>query len=174
MSGAGRIVRIDPRAGITGGEVVIECENFDTSRLRACSSWFDGARGHLVGASSRRVLAVVPETAASGEVEVRLESGGQSTSPTRFVTGRKLAEDLHPVANPAFDPDDGALFVTRSGSRGQQFPVSIFRIDAGGEITEFSGEVTNPTSIAFDKSGHMYVSSRMDGTVYRITPFKDV
>ena len=87
--------------------------------------------------------------------------------------GRRLAEDLHPVANPAFDPDDGSLFVTRSGSRGEQLPVTLFRIDVNGEVTEFTGDITNPTGIAFDSSGQMFVSSRLDGTVYRITPFKE-
>ena len=89
------------------------------------------------------------------------------------VVGKRLAEDLHPVANPAFDPDDGALFVTRSGSRGEQLPVTLFRIDLSGEVTEFSGDITNPTGIAFDGTGQMFVSSRMDGNVYRITPFKE-
>jgi sugar lactone lactonase YvrE len=84
-----------------------------------------------------------------------------------------MAEDLHPVANPAFDLDDGSIFVTRSGSRGEQLPVTIFRIDVSGEITEFSGDIVNPTGIAFDSTGQMFVSSRMDGTVYRITPFKE-
>ena len=42
-----------------------------------------------------------------------------------------------------------------------------------GEVTEFSGDITNPTGIAFDSSGQMFVSSRMDGIVYRITPFKE-
>src|SRR6185503_8905685 len=42
-----------------------------------------------------------------------------------------------------------------------------------GEIAEFSGDITNPTGIAFDSTGQMFVTSRMDGTVYRITPFKE-
>jgi len=33
--------------------------------------------------------------------------------------------------------------------------------------------VTNPTGIAFDKLGQMFVTSRMDGTVYRVTPFQE-
>lgn len=173
MSEAGQIVRIDPAAAIPGGEVVIECESFDTSRLRACSAWFDGSRGQLVGASTRRVLAIVPELGPAGEYEVTLKSATRQTAPAKLIVGVKLAEDLHPVANPAFDPSDGALFVTRSGSRGQKMPVTIFRIDPDGEVTSFSGDVTNPTGIAFDETGQMFVTSRMDGTVYRITPFKE-
>jgi sugar lactone lactonase YvrE len=106
-------------------------------------------------------------------VKVMLGSGDARSAPADFIVGRRIAEDVHPVANPAFDPDDGALFVTRSGSRGEQLPVSLFRVDLGGEVTEFSGDITNPTGIAFDKDGQMFVSSRLDGTVYRVTPFKE-
>jgi sugar lactone lactonase YvrE len=175
MSRAGRIVRISPAAGIPGGEVVIECEDFNTSDLRSCGVWFGGARAQLVGASSRRVLAIVPETEGEDGVEtqVTLESNGERSDAATFIVGAKLADDLHPVANPAFDPDDGSLYVTRSGSRGQQMPVTIFRIDTSGAIDAFSGDITNPTGIAFDKSGQMFVTSRMDGTVYRITAFKE-
>lgn len=172
-SRAGRIVRVDPAAGIPGGEIIIECENFDTGSLRDCRAWFNESRAQLVGASSHRVLAIVPEVETEEAVQVSLESGDERTDTLPFITGAKISEDLHPVANPAFDPDDGALYVTRSGPRGQQMPVSIFRIDANGKIDAYSGDITNPTGIAFDKSGQMFVTSRMDGTVYRVTPFKD-
>ena len=166
-------MRVDPAAGIPGGEVVIECSDYETSSLRACYPLFGAAIGQSVGLSSRRVLAIVPDAGLSGETEVLLSSDGSVSAPSRFTVGVKLAEDLHPVANPAFDPDDGSLFVTRSGSRGQQMPVSIFRIDTNGELDAFSGDITNPTGIAFDPSGQMYVSSRLDGTVYRISSFKE-
>jgi len=106
-------------------------------------------------------------------VGVTLQSGNHRSGTAPFIQGKKLAEDLHPVANPAFDPDDGALFVTRSGPRGEQLPVTLFRIDVNGDVSEFSGDVSNPTGIAFDASGQMFVSSRLDGTIYRITPFKE-
>ncbi|MBV9959764.1 MAG: gluconolaconase [Acidobacteria bacterium] len=173
MSEAGRIERIDPAAAIPGGEVLVVCAGFDTSRPDACGCLFDGERGHLVGMSPRRVLALVPENNFGGQVQVVLESDGAHSAPQSFVVGTRLAEDLHPVASPAFDPDDGSLYVTRSGSRGQQLPVTLLRIDADGEVQEFSGDITNPTGIAFDPAGQMFVTSRMDGTVYRVTPFKE-
>ncbi|HEY0322407.1 MAG TPA: hypothetical protein VGC66_15735 [Pyrinomonadaceae bacterium] len=173
MSVAGRIVRVDPAAGIPGGEIVIECSDYDTSNLRGCYPLFGASIGQTVGLSSRRVLAIIPDAGLSGETELLLSSDGTLSVPSRFTVGTKLADDLHPVANPAFDPDDGSLFVTRSGSRGQQIPVSIFRIDANGELDAFSGDITNPTGMAFDPSGQMYVSSRLDGTVYRISHFKE-
>ena len=175
MKGAGRITRVDPGAAIEGGEVSVECEGYDTTNLRACRAFFGEARGRMVGASPRRVLAVVPEGIGGGETAVRLESGdGLRTNPFGLVVGRKLADDLHIVANPAYDPDDGSLYVTRSGSRGQRVPVSLFRVEPGGELMNLHGEVTNPTGIAFDRQGRMFVTSRLDGTVYRVSHFDEV
>jgi sugar lactone lactonase YvrE len=168
-----KILRIDPLFALTGAEVAIDCENLDSSDPTLCAVWFGNQRAPIVALSPRRVLAIVPELKPSGLTEVTLESNGERSEAATVVVGKQLAEDLHPVSNPAFDPDDGSLFVTRSGSRGEQLPVTIFRIDVGGDVTEFSGDITNPTSIAFDGSGQMFVSSRMDGTVYRITPFKE-
>jgi sugar lactone lactonase YvrE len=173
MSNEGKILRIDPAYALPSAEVTIDCENFDTSEPTLCAVWMGAERAPIVALSPRRVLAVVPELKQSGPIEVSLECDGRRSEPASIVVGRRLAEDLHPVANPAFDPDDGALFVTRSGSRGEQLPVTIFRIDINGEVTEFSGDIVNPTGIAFDSGGQMFVTSRMDGTVYRITPFKE-
>ncbi len=173
---SGQIVSVDPAAAIPGGEVSVECAGYDTSNLRECRVTFDGVEGRVIGAAPWRVLALVPETLEEGgDAEVVLESGdGQRSSSARLRVGRKLAEDLHMVANPAVDPDDGSVYVTRSGSRGQRMPVSLFRIDSAGDVTGVTGEVTNPTGIAFDSLGQMYVTSRLDGTVYRVTPFHEV
>ncbi len=115
----------------------------------------------------------MPETKKSGVIDVILQSGFEQSEPANFTVGKRLAGDLHPVTNPAFDPDDGALFVTRSGSRGEQLPVTLFRVDVGGEVSEYSGDITNPTAIAFGGDGQMFVTSRHDGVVYRLTPFKE-
>ncbi len=173
MSRQGRIIRVDPWAAIPGGEVAIDGTDFDTGELLSCHALFAGTRAHLVAASSTRLLALVPDNAPGGEIDVLVESAGERSETSRCLVGRKLAEDLHPVANPAFDPDDGSLFVTRSGSRGQHFPVTIFRVETTGEVRDFSGDVTNPTAIAFDKSGQMFVTSRLDGVVYRVTHFNE-
>lgn len=171
-----QIERVVPSAAIPGGEVSVECRGYDTSNLRECRVTFEGEAGQMVGAAPWRVMAVVPETLeGGGEVEVVLESRDSTrSSPARLVVGRRLAEDVHMVANPAVDPDDGSVYVTRSGSRGQRMPVSLLRIDPGGDLTAVTGEITNPTGIAFDSLGQMYVTSRDNGTVYRVTPFHEV
>jgi sugar lactone lactonase YvrE len=173
MGEAGRIKRINPAAAIPGGEVLIECEGFDTSRSGAYQVLFGDERARLVAASPQRVLAVVPEAAQGGSVEVRLESGGVQSQPARLLVGRLVAEDLHMVANPAFDPEDGALYVTRSGSRGHREPVSLLRVGADDELHDVTGEIVNPTGLAFDETGQLFVTSRNDATVYRMTKFDE-
>jgi sugar lactone lactonase YvrE len=168
-----KILRIDPPRAIPGAEVTIDCEGLDTLDPTLCAVTVSDERAPIVALSPQRVLAIVPELKQSGSIEVRLESRGTLSEPASINVAKRLAEDLHLVANPAYDPDDGSLFVTRSGARGEQLPVTLFRVDANGESTEFSGDITNPTGIAFDSTGQIFVTSRMDGSVYRITPFKE-
>lgn len=151
----------------------IACDSFDTSEPGRCGVRFGTEQAHIVALGPHRVVALVPELKQGGPVEVILESPGKRSASATFVVGKRIAEDLHPVTNPAFDPEEGALFVTRSGSRGEHLPVSLFRIEPNGEVTEFSGDITNPTAIAFDKEGQMFVTSRVDGTVYRVNPFRE-
>jgi len=172
MGTTAKILGIDPLYAIAGGEIVIDCAGFDTRDPRSCAVLVGETPAQIVAIGPRRVLVAVPETTA-GEVEVRLQSGDELSEPARLNVARKLAGDLHPVANPAFDPDDGALFVTRSGSRGEELPVTLFRIDLSGEVSEYSGDIPNPTGIAFGQDGQMFVTSRLEGVVYKVTPFKE-
>jgi sugar lactone lactonase YvrE len=172
MANLARILSIDPPFGIPGGEIVINCDGLDTRDLATCAVIVGDSPAQIVALGPRRVLAIVPETKA-GRVPVRLSGGGYLSEATYLTVARKLAADLHPVANPAFDPDDGALFVTRSGSRGEELPVTLFRIDISGDVSEYSGDISNPTGIAFGPDGQMFVSSRLEGVVYRLNPFKE-
>lgn len=167
-----KILGIDPIYAIAGGEIIINCGDFDTSDPRSCGVLVADAPAQIVALGPRRVLATIPET-KGGELEVTLQSGDNLSEPAPLTVARKLAGDLHPVANPAFDPDDGSLFVTRSGSRGEELPVTLFRIDLSGEVSEYSGDIPNPTGIAFGSDGQMFVTSRLEGVVYKVTPFKE-
>jgi len=172
MGNAGKIVGIDPPYAIAGGEIVIDCSGFDTTEPTRCVVLVDEQSAQIVALGPRRVLAVVPEI-KGGRVPVTLSAGDTRSEPAYITVARKLASDLHPVSNPAFDPDDGALFVTRSGSRGEELPVTLFRIDISGDVSEYSGDIANPTGIAFSPDGQMFVTSRLEGVVYKITPFKE-
>ena len=81
--------------------------------------------------------------------------------------GATIATGLHQVDNPLIDPA-GNVYLTYSGTRGQQVPVSIFRVAPNGVRETYSSAVVNPTSMAMDSEGRLYVSSRFEGAVYRI------
>jgi sugar lactone lactonase YvrE len=109
----------------------------------------------------------VPSGAASGSVVV--STNGHRSNPHAVKIGVPIADNLHPVANPALDAE-GNIYVTFSGSRGQKVPVAIYKIDTNYNVKPFVADMMNPTGIAFDRSGQMYVSSRYEGTVYRVAP----
>src|SRR5688572_16770988 len=123
------IQNIDPPLALPGGEVIINCTGLDTTDPTQCWVWFGPTHAPIVALSPNRVLAVVPEQKQAGTHEVKIQSQGLLSNGVNVTVGRRLAEDLHPVTNPAFDPDDGAIFVTRSGSRGERLPITLFRID---------------------------------------------
>jgi len=170
MDTARQIARIDPAAGIPGGEVAVECARSPGSGP-PLSVWFADQPAQVVAATPSRALVLVPDLNVGAEIEVSVAKKGHAA---KFMVSKKLADGIHPVASPAFDPADGSLFVTRSGARGENVPVSLFRIGSEGKLEEFSRDITNPTSIAFDRSGRMFVTSRLDGMVYRVTPLKEV
>jgi DNA-binding beta-propeller fold protein YncE len=171
---AGRIVSINPPYAIPGGEIIINCENFEVGDIGEYGCYFDGKAARIVGASANRVIVIAPDNFDTTEVEVYLESGGDRSETQTVVIGEKLADDLHIVANPAVDPKDDSLILTRSGSRGQQLPVTLFRYEKSGFVNEMSAEVLNPTGIAFDKSGELFVTARADGEVVRVSRDEEV
>jgi len=168
------IEAVHPGAGVEGGEVIITTSGYDTADYASCQVRFGERRGRLVSASPTRVIAAVPELPIGFESsDIRLiDRHGLANG--RFITGRKLAEHLHPVTNPAIDREDGSVYVTLSGTRGQNVPVSIFKISADRHVSPFLSEIVNPTGLAFGRDGDLYVTSRFEGTLYRVTPFKEV
>lgn len=122
-------------------------------------------RARVVFASPDRVSFLVPPgIAESGPAPIRVgETGGE-----QFVDlAAAVATGLHQVDNPALDADDN-LYFTFSGTRGQQVPVSIFRVGPNGTRETYSAGIVNPTSMAFDLQGRLYVSSRFEGVIYRV------
>jgi hypothetical protein len=99
--------------------------------------------------------------------EVQVSIAGVLSSPHRVSVATLLAEELQPVANPAFDPN-GSLYVTFSGGRGEKVPASLFRIEPDGELNPIANEIVNPTGLAWGPDDCLYVSSREEGSVYRI------
>ncbi len=121
----------------------------------------------LAFTSAGRVTLRVPEGSISGDVVLSLGEHHSNALPLSVAV--PLADNLHPIANPAVDAE-GNLYVTFSGSRGQDVPVSIFRIDRDMQMRPFVRGLQNASGVAFGPDGYLYCSSRAEGTVYRINP----
>lgn len=168
MNRAGRIISVNPPYAIPGGEIIINCENFELNTTEGFGCFFDGKAARLSGAAANRILAIVPDDFDTTDVEIYLESGGERSESFNITVGKKLAGEMHLVANPAVDPKDDSIIITRSGSRGQQLPVTLFRLEPDGFLSEISADVLNPTGIAFNQSGELFVTARADGEVCQI------
>src|SRR6185436_1334542 len=125
---------------------------------------FGDAPARIAFASPRRLVVTVPGEMDAGRVPVRI----QGLAGEAYITiGGRWATGLHQVDNPIYD-SRGNLFVTYSGSRGQEAPVSIFRVTPSGTREPFASGIVNATSMAFGPDGLLYVSSRFEGTVNRV------
>lgn len=166
MENSVTIRSVTPSFAIAGGEIEVATEGF--SAIHGEFGCYIGALpARVVAASSRRVLAIVPEGVA-GEAGVELENRHGRSNTVTINVGRTIAEEMHIVANPAIDPRDGSVIITRSGSRGQKLEHTLYRIEPDGYVDELPAEIMNPTGIAFSPNGEMYVTNRAEGTVCRI------
>lgn len=162
---ASRITGVRPLWAVEGGRLSIAGSGFAVEPLPDVR--IGGTPARLAAASSQLLTIIVPPGLDGGRTPVRIDSAPGETAYVQV--GAPLATGLHQVDNPAFDRD-GNLYVTFSGSRGQQTPVSIFVVRRDGSRAPFVNGIPNPTSLAFDTSGQLHVSSRFDGTVYRVAP----
>ena len=167
VNGKPHIEAVAPSFALPGGEVRIIGRSLRPPELRRPSVHFGDIEGTVLISSDDFVVARVPEGAASGPVVV--STNGHVSNAHSIEVAVPVADNLHPVTNPALDRE-GNLYVTFSGSRGQKVPVSIFKIDTNYNVKPFLSEMMNATSIAFDREGEMYVSSRHDEAVYKVAP----
>lgn len=162
--------RIDaafPDAALPGGEIEIRGSHLGAAPSRMPHALVDGVAVPVLLSRSNRMIIHVPEEAQAGKFEVR--QNGQSSNTIQLKIARLVADNLHPVGNPAVDAN-GNIFATFSGPRGQQTPVSVFRIEPSGETRPFVTGLMNATGLALDSQGRLYVSSRYDGTVHLVSP----
>jgi sugar lactone lactonase YvrE len=167
VNGKPHIETVVPAAALPGGEVRIIGSSLKPPALRRPRVQFGDVEGAVVIASDDFVVARVPDGAVTGPVVV--STNGTVSNGHEVQVAVTVAENLHPVANPALDPE-GNIYVTFSGTRGQKVPVSIYKIDTNYAVKPFLSDMMNATAVAFDRAGQLYVSSRHDGTVYRVAP----
>ena len=157
------ITSITPTRVVEGGRVALEGDDLPTDVVPSIAVGDQPAR--TLFASSRKIVIGLPSDLDGGRTPVRISD---NPGETVYVSvGVVWATGLHQVDNPVFDRQ-GNLFVTYSGSRGQEAPVSIFRVTPDGTREAFASGIVNATSLAFGPDGLLYVSSRFEGAVYRI------
>ena len=159
------ISQITPVAAITGGELQIRGKSFSLGMRPRVT--IGEVSAPLVIGSDSLLIVKVPEGASAGELVI--ENGQNASLSYTCDIGILIAENLHPVTNPAVDLF-GNIYSTFSGSRGQKVPNAVFKIDLNFAKTPFVSDLMNATALVFDRNGQLYVSSRFDGVVYRISP----
>jgi hypothetical protein len=167
VNGGPHIESVAPECALTGGEVRIKGSGLRPQELLRPKIKFGEFEGPVVVSSDGFVVTRVPEGAVTGPVVVATD--GHLSNPHTVKVAVAIAENLHPVTNPAVDAE-GNIYVTFSGSRGQKVPTAIFKIDTNYDVKPFVQEMMNATAIALGPQGQMYVSSRYDGAVYKVAP----
>jgi sugar lactone lactonase YvrE len=165
------IDEVVPDAVLPGAEVEIRGTQLAATgtdeNLKSPIALLDGKLAPLSLSRPSRLRVRIPEAAGEGMLEVR--RNGSTSNSVQIKVGRLLADNVHPVANPATDIH-GNIYATVSGQRGQQVPVSVFRISPEGDVDSFMTGLVNATGLAIDADGVLYVSSRHEGTIHRVTP----
>jgi sugar lactone lactonase YvrE len=164
-NGQPRIESVEPEFAMPGGEVKLIGQSLAPRDRQRPQVQFGDTGAPVIIASDTFVLARVPQDVPSSKVSVQVN--GLSSNEHMVRVAMPIAENLHAVANPVID-HEGNLYVTFSGSRGQKVPVAIYKVDTNYSVKPFVNDMMNATGMAFDRSGHLYVSSRFDGTVYRV------
>jgi glucose/arabinose dehydrogenase len=146
--------------------VTVRGRGFDASGAGLPVVRVAGVAAQVVMMSSARAAVIVPESVVRGRHPVTMDGADGSAD---LDVGTPVAGGVHQVDNPAFGAD-GTLYATFSGTRGQRVPVSVFRVTADGEKTPFLTDIVNATSMACDRAGALYVTSRYDGAVLKVQP----
>jgi len=166
MASAPKIEKVAPAAAIPGGEIAVYGSGFTHRNGVRPSVRFGSNEGGLLLCTEHRLVVRVPD-GAGGELRISTPEG--ESKKFHVAVGLAVADNLHPVANPAVDRE-GNIFVTFSGQRGQKVPVSLYKITPSFVVKPYATELVNPTGLAIDAEGTLYVSCRNDGTIHRITP----
>ena len=171
---APHLTSLRPRAAIPGGSFELTGTHLLDPHLsqpadgpQLPQAFFGDTPAALDLARPTRALVRVPFGAISSDLTLRRHN--TTSNPLHASIGVPMVEDLHMISNPAVDAD-GNLFAMVSGPRGEQVPVSIFRIARDLQVSPFVRGITNVSALAFDRDGNLFASSRSEGTIYRITP----
>jgi sugar lactone lactonase YvrE len=167
MNGVPKIESVEPGAGLPGGEIALTGSGFGSRNHTRAQVQFGTSDATVMLASENRLIVCVPEGASGGVVRVKM--GSIESSPFPISLGTQIADNLHPVGNPAVDAS-GNIYVTFSGQRGQKVPVSLYKVTSNNVVRPYITDLVNPTGLAIDHDGYLFVSCRHEGTIHRVSP----
>ncbi|MEO7157474.1 MAG: IPT/TIG domain-containing protein [Vicinamibacterales bacterium] len=159
------LTSLEPVRVVEGGRLWLRGDGFPQPESTSDVVTIGGVPARMAFAAPDRMAVVVPSGLEGGDTPVKV-AGFPGTTLYAQV-GTVVATGLHQVDNPVFGAD-GSLYVTYSGTRGQEATVSIFRIAGNGAREPFVLGLVNPTSMMVGPDSCLYVSSRFEGRVYRL------
>lgn len=162
-----KILDLLPAAAVPGGEIFIRCSGLEMKSYLRPQVRIQQSSGHLVSAASDLIVAQVPPEARSGELWIAMD--GQESNHVVCEVADLVTDNLHPVANPVLD-SGGNLYSTLSGRKGEKVPNSIFKVSRNGVVEPLGAEIVNPTGLALNSRDELFVSSRHDGNIFRVSP----
>lgn len=156
---------IDPPGVLAGARLWLRGDGVPEPASPEAQVSIAGLPARVVFAAPDRVAVEVPGGLSAGRTTVR---AAWAPGATLFVeVGEPLASGLHHVDSPVFDRG-GHLYSAFSGPRGQDTPVSVYRLGPDGGREAYVDGIVNATSLAVSAEGDLFVSSRYDGIVYRV------
>ena len=166
------IDEVVPDAVLPGAEVEIRGTQLAATgtdeNLKSPIALLDGKLAPLSLSRPSRLRVRIPEAAGEGMLEVR--RNGSTSNSVQIKVGRLLADNVHPRRQPRHRHTRQYLRhrIRPAGPAGARlrFPYLARRSD----VDSFMTGLVNATGLAIDADGVLYVSSRHEGTIHRVTP----
>src|SRR6267143_1146476 len=158
VNGKPHIESVSPAAALPGGEIRINGSSLRPAELKRPRVQFGEVEGAVVISSDEFVVARVPDGATSGPVIVATNAHVSNAQLVKVAV--PIADNLHPVTNPAIDPE-GQVYVS------SRHDGTVYRVAQNGTMSSYAEGMGVATGIAFDREQNLYVGDR-SGTIFKI------
>ena len=159
-----KIESIQPKIGLPGGEIRLLGKGFEPEESSNISVFFGDTNSRIDAVSKNMIMTTIPEDCTSSEVTVQKDS--IASEPFYFKIPLPIITGLHLVDNPTIDSND-TIYATFSGGRGENTPISVFKVVNFKEKRIYLKGIVNATSLTIDNHDVLYILSRFNGKLYR-------